>query len=251
MVSEPFLNRRAVARHANLMLACAALGAVVLLLAARRWALLVTLLVGWTAASVLARFAWQTWRKARRGLTRGVSAPGRIVESREGSRVAFEMPAAGTEPWAADAWALALGTVQLVAVSALANVRSYLFLGFVLVMTIGLGLRVANAAADRLRIELSSGTWAVDAFVFGRPIRRTGTGPILPELVADALVLWSQDGRIGVLRGELEPEERDWLAARLTSLCAESEHASKLLPLVSDEPGEPAQGVAERRKNST
>ena len=42
------------------------------------------------------------------------------------------------------------------------------------------------------------------------------------ELVGDGLVLWSLDGRVGVLRGELEPEERAWLGERLATLVARS-----------------------------
>lgn len=223
-------NRQLTARRANAMLACAAIGALALLLAAKRFALLSTLVMGLAAAAVLAHSAWLAWRGARRGLTHGVMAPGRIVESRDGSRVAFDMPAAGTEPWGIDAWSLLVATTGLVAVSAVVGVRTYLFLGFVVVMIIALGLRLANAPNDRLRIEIGGGGWLVDAFVFGRPIRRTGPGVILPELTDDALVLWSREGRIGVLRGELEAEERAWLAARLTTLCAEVERPSQ--PLV-------------------
>jgi hypothetical protein len=81
---------------------------------------------------------------------------------------------------------------------------------------------LASAASDRLRLELSAQGWFVDALVGGRAIQRGGAGALLPELLSDSLVLWSLDGRVGVLRGELEPEERAWLSERLAALVAQS-----------------------------
>jgi hypothetical protein len=226
MGAEPRTERQLVTRQANIVLACAGALAFASLFLTPRWALLAAFVVGSGVSLVLARFALSYRKRARGGLSNGNPASGRIVESRDAGRVSFDMPASGTEPWLADAWILLVATTVVVVMAVVAGMRPLFAVGFIVILTIGLGLRLANAPSDRLHIHIGQGLWTVEALAFGRPVRRTGRGAILPELVDDALVLWSRDGRIGVLRGELEPEERGWLAARLTSFVAESDLAS-------------------------
>ena len=107
-------------------------------------------------------------------------------------------------------------------IAALLDTGDRALLGILATLLVVLGVRLASASSDRLRIELSTERWSVDALVGGRPIHRSGAGPLLPELVRDALVIWSSDGRVGVLRGELEPEERAWLSERLAVLAEDS-----------------------------
>ena len=203
-------------RHATALLAAAALILLGLLLLPPRPGLWIAALGSSFASLALAHFAiWQR-RGARALLSPGRPSQGRVRESeRPGALAVFEFSAAGTEPWVADAFILVVVTLALgwagLALGAESRILSALLLALVAV----LGLRAGTAASDRVRLELMSRGWAVEAFVFGRPIRRSGSGPVLPELLSEALVLWCQDGRIGVLRSELEPEERAWLAERL------------------------------------
>ena len=180
-------------------------------------------LVPWSAALggtfsslVLAHFAWATNRAARARLSRGQASQGRVRESAaEGSRGVFEFPAGGTEPWAADAFILFVLTLAVgwAGVAFATETRIPAVLLAILLAVVG--LRASSIRSDRVRLELTARGWSVEAFVFGRPVRRSGPGAVLPELLPDGLVLWSEDGRIGVLRGELEPEERAWLNSRL------------------------------------
>lgn len=187
-----------------------------LLLLPPRPGLWIAALASTFASVALAHFAlWQRVR-ARALLAPGRPSAGRVRESAGPHALAvFEFSAAGTEPWAADAFILVVVTLAL-GWAGLAFGAESRILSALLLMLVGvLGLRAGTAASDRVRLELLARGWAVEAFVFGRPIRRSGSGPVLPELLSEALVLWSEAGRIGVLRSELEPEERAWLAERL------------------------------------
>lgn len=169
------------------------------------------------AVVVLSNFASQRRRTARAEISRRAS--GRIQEQQLAeARSVFDLPGAGIEPWLADAWVV--GVVGLAALllgmSGEAISRPLGFVGVVL--TSALALRLAGVGSDHIRVELTRGAWWVQANEGGRVIRRSGFGVLKPELLADALVLWSNDGRVGVLRGELEPEERAWLAQRLSAL---------------------------------
>lgn len=171
---------------------------------------------GTSSSLVLAHFAFVTHRAARARVSPGKSSQGRVRESAaEGSRAVFEFPAGGTEPWAADAFILCVSTLA-VGWAGVAFAAETRIPAVVLAVLLGvIGLRSSSVQSDRVRLELTAGGWLVEAVVFGRPIRRSGRGAVLPELLQDCLVLWSEDGRIGVLRGELEPEERTWLDSRL------------------------------------
>jgi hypothetical protein len=203
-------------RHAIALLAAAGLILVALLLLPPRPGLWIAALASSFASLALAHFALWQRRGARALLSPGRPSPGRVRESaRPGSLAVFEFSAAGTEPWAADAFILVVVTLALGWAGLAFGAESRILSGLLLVLVAVLGLRAGTAASDRVRLELMSQGWSVEAFVFGRPIRRSGSGPVLPELLSEALVLWCEDGRIGVLRSELEPEERAWLAERL------------------------------------
>jgi hypothetical protein len=145
------------------------------------------------------------------------------VESRDSEgTLSFVMPAAGTEPWASDAFIVWVASAAAASADALLDSGDRMLLGFLATMLAVLALRLQSAPSDRLRLQVSARGWSVDALVAGRAIQRSGLGALLPELVSDGLVLWSVDGRVGVLRGELEPEERAWLGERLTALIAQT-----------------------------
>lgn len=216
------------AAYAKALFLAAGLVVFSLLLSAARPRLLISLAAGWAGSAVLAHFAWAYRRAARVGLTAHLAARGRIVEKRDADGgLSLAMPAAGTEPWANDAFIVWVAAAAAAASGALLDTGDRALLGLLAVMLVVLGFRLASAPSDRLRLELSAGRWSVDALVGGRPIHRSGFGPLMPELVREALVLWSTDGRVGVLRGELEPEERVWLAERLTLLAEGSTLAAE------------------------
>ncbi|HWA72212.1 MAG TPA: hypothetical protein VG937_07765 [Polyangiaceae bacterium] len=211
------------ARYANVLFGAAGLIVLSLLFNAARPRLLLSLAAGWCGSVTLSHFAWAYRRVARAGLRAGQAAPGRIVEQRatDGS-LSLVMPAAGTEPWTADSFIVWVAAAAAAAGGALLESGDRALLGLLAALLVILGFRVASAPSDRLRFEISNTRWAVDAVAGGRPIHRSGSGPLLPQLVEDALVIWSTDGRVGVLRGELEPEERVWLANRLGVLAETS-----------------------------
>jgi hypothetical protein len=209
------------ARYAKALFAAAGLLTFSLLFAAPRARLLLTLVAGWCGSAALAHFAWAQRRAARTELEQARLAQGRIVERRDADgTLSFVMPAAGTEPWAHDAFIVWVASGAAASAGALLDSGDRMLLGFLATMLAVLGLRLQSAPSDRLRLEVSTRGWSVDALVAGRAIHRSGLGALLPELVGDGLVLWSLDGRVGVLRGELEPEERAWLGERLTALIA-------------------------------
>jgi hypothetical protein len=202
-------------RHAIALSALAVGGLLSLTLRGPRWFQpTVSSVVGAATVCVLLHFARQRRSHARAMLARVPS--GRISERRDASaHLVFELPGAGIEPWHVDAWVVGVVSVAtaFMGLSAEALARPLAFT-LVLLMIV-LGLRLASVNADHIRLELSDAAWWVQAREGGRSIRRSGFGPLIPELLADALVLWSSEGRVGVLRRELEPEERAWLANRL------------------------------------
>jgi hypothetical protein len=210
------------ARYAKLLFAAAVLVALSPLIATPRPRLWLTLIAGWCGSAALAHFAWAFRRGARAALESARIAQGRIVERRDDGNHTFTMPAAGTEPWASDAFIVWVASAAAAGGGALLDSGDRVLTGCLVVLLAVLGLRLATASSDRLRFEISDRRWSVDALVSGRAIHRSGAGALLPELLAESLVLWSDEGRVGVLRGELEPEERAWLSERFTSLIAES-----------------------------
>lgn len=228
------------ARYANALFVAAGLSALALLFGSSRLRLWVCLAAGWSGSAFLLHFFFAYRRGARTALPRAPVAQGRIVERRESDgSISFIMQAAGTEPWANDAFVLWVSTCAAVGAGVILESGQRTLLGLLATLLAVLGLRLASAASDRLRLEQSTDGWSVDALAGGRAIQRSGTGALLPELLPDSLVLWSRDGRVGVLRGELEPEERAWLAERLAALVADSS-------AVATEPDrEPHQGEAD------
>jgi hypothetical protein len=211
------------ARYAKVLFAATGLLVFSVLFVAPRPRLWLILVAGWCASYALAHFAWAYRRAARGKLERAPLAQGRIAERLDGDGTfSFVMPAAGTEPWASDAIIVWVATAAVASAGVLLDSVDRLLPGFLATMLAVLGLRLHSAPSDRLRLEVSTRGWSVDALVAGRVIQRSGLGALLPELVSDGLVLWSLDGRVGVLRGELEPEERAWLGERLTALVAKS-----------------------------
>jgi hypothetical protein len=181
-----------------------------------------TLLGGWSASAVLAHFAWAYRRVVRVGFPKSSVAQGRIVERHhDDGYQSFDMPAAGTEPWATDAFIVWVASAAVAVVGALLDSGDRALLAILAALLVVLGFRLTSAPSDRLHLEISARGWSVDALAGGRAVHRSGLGALLPELLPEALVLWSLDGRVGVLRGELEPEERAWLAERLTALIAQ------------------------------
>jgi len=192
-------------------------------------------LLGWSGALVVAHFASARRRFARRFLKGSNGAePGRIREHRNDDGVAFELPVDGLEPWGSDAWIIAVSSA---AAWMLANLtgRGMVF-GFIAVLVAAAFARLWSVRNDHLRIEVSSGGFRVDSCEGGRVAQRVGKGALLPELRPDGLTLWSSSGRIGVLRGELLPQERAWLAERLAALAGTTRSSA----------GEPEEQVDER-----
>jgi hypothetical protein len=184
---------------------------------------LVNALVASGSVFVLGHFARTRRSVARAELARRPG--GRILERRdEHAHRIFELPGAGVEPWSVDAWIVAvLGAAALfMGLSGEGLARP---VAFVLVLLAGaLSLRLLSVSLDHIRLELGENEWRVQAHEGGRLIRRSGEGTLSAELLPEALVLWSADGRVGVLRGELEPEERSWLAGRLATFSGRTQH---------------------------
>jgi hypothetical protein len=171
-------------------------------------------LLGLAAAFVLAQFAVYRYRQARRFVwIRTRPTPGRIVEYSEPGRMTFEFPADGLEPWFSDAWVLGVTALAAWVISGVTG--RGLSYGFLALLIFAVAARLWSSQNDRLRIELRADGFTMDCSEGGRTHSRVGPGPLLPELQPDALTLWSTAGRVGVLRGELLPEERAWLAERL------------------------------------
>src|SRR5690606_30092346 len=138
----------------------------------------------------------------------------------------LDMPADGLEPWGSDAWTLFVATGAVLAISLLLGTSAWALPVFLLGLIAALALRLRTAVEDVIRIEIEPGEWSVHAVEGGRVVHCHGRGLLLPELLPHALLLWSETGRIGTLRWELEPEERAWLAERLLAAA----HACKSGP---------------------
>jgi hypothetical protein len=175
---------------------------------------LIGVATGATASFTVADLAWRQAARARRfNRGSGERARGRIVEHREGGRLILELPGEGLEPWAFDAWVIGVATLAVVILGAGAGRPVlYVFLAFLFAIV---AARLFTMRNDRIRLELSSDGFSIDAVGANHKIERTGRGVILPELEPDALTLWSSAGRLGVLRSELTAAERAWLADRL------------------------------------
>ncbi|HLV65333.1 MAG TPA: hypothetical protein VKY73_05955 [Polyangiaceae bacterium] len=207
--------------------AAASLG-LALVFAPSELALRATLFAGFASALVLGGYAVARRVVARRRIPEpGRPAPGILRErTEEDGRVVLDMPADGLEPWGSDAWTLFVATGAVLAISLLLGTSAWALPVFLLGLIAALALRLRTAVEDVIRIEIEPGEWSVHAVEGGRVVHCHGRGLLLPELLPHALLLWSETGRIGTLRWELEPEERAWLAERLLAAA----HACKSGP---------------------
>jgi hypothetical protein len=196
----------------------------------------VTLLIGCSAALTLALFAFRHGLVVRRRVgTRGKPAQGGIEERvNAGGQVVLELPGQGLEPWGSDAWSVLLCCVALVGVTTTLETPSWTIFVFLSALIFALGWRLRAARRDFIRLDVDPQGWAVHALEGGRRVEIRGSGRLLPELLPEALLLWSDSGRIGTIRWELAPEERAWLAQRL-SLAAD----------LQSSPGEPSNEMDE------
>jgi hypothetical protein len=187
-----------------------------------RFRIWVMLFSGVSAAAVLGAFAVHH-RLSLRGRVsrRGEPTLGAIRESAvDGGGTVLRLPGQGLEPWGSDAWTILVATLTLTGIAGALDAANWALFGFVLALNAVLGWRLHAARQDFIRIELADDRWAIDALEGGRTVHVSGRAPLLPELLPEALLLWSEAGRIGTIRWELTPEERAWLAARLASLAA-------------------------------
>lgn len=184
---------------------------------------------GASAAATLALFAFQQRQfAAQRVEKRGGIDRGGIVERIDGEgRVVLELPGRGLEPWGSDAWAMLLFTLTLVGIALSLDAWSFAFSVLIGGLIAALGLRLRAAVRDVIRIELDEQSWSIFALEGGRSVNIQGKAALLPELLPEALLLWSDQGRIGTIRWELAAEERAWLAERLLSLAAERRSLSE------------------------
>lgn len=166
------------------------------------------------SAVYLARFERERRRLARHSV-RDQGGSGRIVKQSIPRGVSFDLPADGLEPWGADAWVI--GVVTLAAWAVLDSANLSVVFGFLALLLVAVAARLWLARYDRIHIELREEGFLVESVEGGRRIRCASPGLLLPELQTDALGLVSSTGRIGVLRGELQPEERAWLADHLVA----------------------------------
>jgi hypothetical protein len=189
---------------------------------ARIWLML---LAGLSAAATIGAFALLHRLELRRRIgRRGEPTAGAIRERpRSDGGVVLELPGQGLEPWGSDAWAVLLLTLTLAGIASALDVAPWALFAFVLALIAILGLRLYAAGRDFIRIEIEDKGWSIDALEGGRTVHVTGRAPLLPELLPEALLLWSDKGRIGTIRWELAPEERAWLAARLLRLAEQRE----------------------------
>jgi hypothetical protein len=183
-------------------------------LRSRLW---VALLIGCSAALTVALFAVRHSLRLRLRIgARGKPAIGGIRERMEpDGRLVLELPGQGLEPWGSDAWSVLLSTITLICVAITLDTPSWTIFVFLSALIFALGWRLRAARRDFIRIELDPEGWAIDALEGGRRVEIRGSGRLLPELLPEAMLLWSESGRIGTIRWELAPEERAWLAERL------------------------------------
>ena len=210
-------------RYAAVLFGAAALVLLVLPWLPGRLRPWLTLLGGASAAATLAWFAYQQRQSAvHRVEKRGGIDRGGILERAAGEgRVVLELPGRGLEPWGSDAWAMLLFTLTLVGIALSLDAWSFAFSVLIGALIVALGLRLRAAGRDVIRIEVDAQSWSIFALEGGRSVNIQGKAALLPELLPEALLLWSDQGRIGTIRWELAAEERAWLAERLLSLAAE------------------------------
>lgn len=214
-------------RHAFVLFGAAAVLFAAGLSLSPRWLPAVVLATGTAAVFTVVHHARARRRRARRDMHKShLPSGGRINERREQDRVLFDLPADGLEPWGFDAWVLAVSTFATFALARGMSGGQVALSTFLAALFSAVALRLRAAGRDRIQLEIGKAGWRVEALEGGRVIRRSGTGPILPELRGDALFIWSTQGRVGVLRRELEAEERTWLKNRLSEL-AELDSTSK------------------------
>jgi hypothetical protein len=210
-------------RYAAVLFGAAALVLLILPWVPGRLRPWLTLLCGTSAAATLALFAYQQRQAAVRRVAKrgGVDRGG--IEERVGAdgRVVLELPGRGLEPWGSDAWAMLLFTLTLVGIAVSLDAWSFAFSVLIGALIGALGLRLRAAGRDVIRIELDPQSWSIFALEGGRSVNIQGKSALLPELLPEALLLWSDQGRIGTIRWELAAEERAWLAERLLSMAAE------------------------------
>lgn len=181
-------------------------------------------IAGFTATLALALFAARRAERAERAARLAEVGSGRIVERSDAERVSLELPADGLEPWGYDAWVVGVTALALT----LGGVSARpLFALFFAILCAAVAARLSVIANDRIRLELARSGFLVEAVGANRNIRRAGPGVIWPELEPDALILWTSAGRLGVLRGELTPKERAWLAKRLAALALKFDSAPR------------------------
>lgn len=200
--------------HGFLLAAAALVGLFAPMFGGPKVQTMVSALLGVTGIAVLLHFGGARRAQARAALSGSPSGRIQLRVDPQSHRI-FELPGAGVEPWRADAWVVAIVALAalFLGVSADALARPF---NFMLVLISGaLSLRLLSVNSDHIRLEISEQGYRIQAHEGGRLIRRSGAGALSAELLPEALVLWSRDGRIGVLRGELEPGERVWLAEQL------------------------------------
>lgn len=186
----------------------------------------VGLLLGLLASFIVAHFAWRRAHRVRHAARReGGSVRGRIVERVENDRVVMDLPGDGLEPWALDSWVLAVTGIACGVLGA--GFGWPLPFAFLTILCGVVATRLRGAGRDYIRIEVDRKGFAVESEEGGRRIRRFGQGALLPELGPEGLTLWSELGRIGVLRWELTGAERLWLAERLGSLAEEQSSGAR------------------------
>lgn len=186
----------------------------------RAW---VMLLCGVSGAGTLGLFAaCHALSLRQRVRARGEPTAGAIRErSSTDGGVVFELPGQGLEPWGSDSWAILILSLALAGVGRALDTAGWPLFAFELALIAALALRLRAASRDFIRIQIEAGRWAIEALEGGRSVHVAGRAPLLPELLPEALLLWSDSGRIGTIRWELSAEERLWLAARLSSLAKE------------------------------
>jgi hypothetical protein len=164
---------------------------------------------------------WLARSRATRVLA-GRDPSGRIRVSRGEHGVRYELPADGAEPWGVDAAVSLIATLGAVATIVLLGEPRPEIATLMALLPLLLALRLRTARSDFVRLDLGPDGWAIDAEEGGRPIHRSGRGKLGSRLTPRALLLLSGEERIGSLAGELEAEERRFLADALSEHSAEA-----------------------------
>lgn len=193
-------------------------------------------LSGLCLSLTLAHFAWA--RKKATQAHAGEGGSGRIRVTRAEDGVRYELPADGAEPWGADAVVSLIAALGAVATIVLIGEPRPELSTFIALLAGLLALRMRAAQNDFIRLDLGPEGWEIEAQEGGRPIHRRGHGRLASRLTPRALLLLSGDERVGSLAGELEPEERRFLAEAL------SQHAARGID--SESPGSAAAQVGDQ-----